>query len=123
MGKLKTSLFGLAGAIVTGIAGQVYSACPNLKGQVTAVLVAGIAGAVTIWMAKPEKQAGLKAMAVGIGTALATGMLTKVTSLCPELLPQLPSLVGAGFTAGLGLYLRSPKPPKDDFVTPPASKS
>jgi hypothetical protein len=122
MVKLKTSLFGLGGAAVTALASQVYAACPDLKGQLTAIVVAGLMGAAALWMSKPQKWAGVKATAVGIGTAIGTGLLTKVTALCPDLLPQLPALISAGLTAGLGLWLRSPKEPNGDYVTPPISK-
>ena len=113
MGKLKPAIVGLGGAAVTGAVGSVWAACPDLKAQFVVIAIAAVGGALTTWMLRPEKAAGLKAAASGIGALLLGGIVTRVTALCPDLIAQLPALVMSGLTVGLGLYLKSHRePPK-----------
>ena len=113
MGKLKPAIVGLGGAAVSGAVASVWAACPDLKAQLVVIVIAGVGGALTTWMLKPEKAAGLKAAATGLGALILGGIVTRVTALCPDLIAQLPALVMSGVTVGLGLYLRSHRePPK-----------
>lgn len=107
MGTLKPAVVGLGGAAITGVLGSIWAACPDLKAQLFAVLLAGVGGALTTYMLKPAQYAGLKAAATGIGTLMLGGAVAKVTAICPDLIPQLPALAMAGLTTGLGLWLKS----------------
>jgi len=114
MGRLKVGLFGLVGAAVTGVVAQVTAACPDIRGQLVAIGVAGLVGGMALWLSRPKEHAGLKATLTGLLTAVGAAVVTKVTAICPDLIAQLPTLVMAGVVAGAGLWLKSPKdaPPK-----------
>ena len=107
VGKLQPVLVGLGGGIVTAIVGGVYSACPDLQAQGTAIVLAALGAAVTAWMVRPKDGLHAKAILSGLlGTAAAAG-LAKITALCPDLIAQAPQLVMVGISTGVGLYFKS----------------
>jgi hypothetical protein len=56
-----------------------------------------------------QVKGGLKVALVSIGGAVVTGVVEKVTEVCPALIPNLWTVVTAGVVAGIALWLRSPK--------------
>ena len=108
-GNAKPALVGAGGMILTSVMANVFSACPELKTQWVAVALTGIGGVVTTLLLRPKERAGLKAVITGVGSAFVAGVVTQVTTLCPSLIAELPALLSAGLTTGLGLWLRSPR--------------
>lgn len=107
MGRLKPVIFGLIGAVATGIAGAFFGACPDLKAQGAVILVAFVGAAITTWMVRPKEGLHLKAfISAGLSAGVAA-VLVHVSSICPGLVAQAPQLVMAGLTTGLTLYVRS----------------
>jgi hypothetical protein len=56
-----------------------------------------------------QMKGGLQVAVFGIGTAVATGVVAKVTEVCPTLIPNIWPIVTAGVMGGVALWLRSPK--------------
>ena len=52
---------------------------------------------------------GAKVAVFGMVTAVAAGVVAKVTETCPTLIPNLWPIVTAGALAGVGFWMRSPK--------------
>ena len=52
---------------------------------------------------------GTKVAVFGLATAIATGVVAKVTEVCPSLIPNIWPIVTAGVLAGVALWMRSPK--------------
>jgi hypothetical protein len=58
MGNLKVGLFALLGAVVTGIVAKATSICPDLIGQIPAILIAGVMAGIGLWMQTPKGVSG-----------------------------------------------------------------
>ena len=57
---------------------------------------------------------GTKVAVFGLVSAVATGVVAKVTEVCPTLIPNIWPIATAGVLAGVALWMRSPKDaPKD----------
>lgn len=52
-----------------------------------------------------------KAALFGLASAIVTGVVAKVTEVCPDLIAQWPALLTAAAMAGIGVYLKSPIQP------------
>lgn len=111
MGKFKPVLVGVVGAAVAGVVSELAKVCPDLKAQILAIVLAGVAGAATTYMLKPKQYAGLKATVTGLGTIALGAAVAKLDAVCPGIIAQLPALAVAGVTAGLGLWLKSHREP------------
>jgi hypothetical protein len=55
VGKLKVGVFGLAGAIVTGVVAEVTKACPDAVAQWPALLTAGVMAGWGLWLRSPKQ--------------------------------------------------------------------
>ena len=56
-----------------------------------------------------------KAAIFGLGAAIVTGVMAYATSKCPclaDIVQEWPTLLSAGFMAGVGVYLKSPSETK-----------
>lgn len=110
-GKLWSSIYGLATAVVGGVVAYVNNACPALLPNIWPLALGAVTGGVALYMAKPQKAAGVKAAAMAIVGGIATVGLAKLTATCPDMMASGLSGFAMGAMAGLGLWLKSPKTP------------
>ncbi len=113
MGKLKTVVFALAGAVLTAVVAQVTGACPSLLAEGPAIVMAGAGGLLSYWSRKPLTAAAGKAVATGViagaFAAAVAAVAAKVDVVCGAgFVDKLPSLAMAGVWVGLGLWLKAP---------------
>jgi len=108
-GKLWSTVYGLASAAVAGVAAKITATCPELLPNLGAIAGGAVVAGIALWLSKPKQDAGIKATAFGIVTAIVTAFATKVSGTCPGLVENIGAILTMGASAGLGLYLSSPK--------------
>ena len=78
----------------------------GLIGQIKAALTLS---RVAARLKEAHMKGGFKAAAFGLVAAVATGLVAKVTEVCPTLIPNLWPIASAGVLAGIALWMKSPK--------------
>ena len=75
MGKLKAVIFGVAGAVITGVVAYVSKACPDLLSQAPALITASVGAGVAYMF---PKAGGAKATLAGVAAALFAGTMQQL---------------------------------------------
>ena len=107
MGKAKPAIIGILGGVFTAILSAVFTSCPDLKAAWPSIATAVLGGFVTTYLFKPRKNPGFKAFLVGAGGCLVSLVVVQVSTICPDLITQLPAICMSGATVGIGLYVKS----------------
>ena len=106
VGALKTTAFGLAGAILTAMVAHVTAACPDLLASLPTIVTACFGSLLAFAWSKQKVQAA------GVAGFCAAGLAAvgqQISAICgADFTHQLPALAVAGLWVGLGAWLKSP---------------